>query len=52
LTKQPPEGADWIHEVKHDGYRHLALSERTQQGMAQVQMLHGKLAYHLVKTLE
>jgi len=21
LTDQPPEGADWIHEVKHDGYR-------------------------------
>src|SRR6476620_4330912 len=21
LTEHPPEGADWIHEVKHDGYR-------------------------------
>jgi hypothetical protein len=20
LVDQPPEGADWIHEIKHDGY--------------------------------
>src|SRR6188474_541543 len=28
LTDQPPEGADWIHEVKHDGYRTMLLVER------------------------
>ena len=27
LTEQPPDGADWIHEVKHDGYRTLLLVE-------------------------
>jgi bifunctional non-homologous end joining protein LigD len=27
LTDQPPEGADWIHEVKHDGYRTMRLVE-------------------------
>jgi bifunctional non-homologous end joining protein LigD len=24
LTKTPPEGANWIHEIKYDGYRMLA----------------------------
>jgi bifunctional non-homologous end joining protein LigD len=28
LTDQPPEGADWIHEVKHDGYRTMLLVKR------------------------
>ena len=28
LTDQPPEGTDWIHEVKHDGYRTMLLVER------------------------
>ena len=28
LTDQPPEGAGWIHEVKHDGYRTLLVIER------------------------
>ena len=28
LTDQPPEGADWIHEVKHDGYRTMLVVER------------------------
>jgi bifunctional non-homologous end joining protein LigD len=28
LTEQPPEGADWIHEVKHDGYRTMLVVER------------------------
>ena len=28
LTDQPPEGADWIHEVKHDGYRTMLVIER------------------------
>ena len=28
LTDQPPEGAHWIHEVKHDGYRTMLLIER------------------------
>jgi len=29
LTDQPPEGADWIHEVKHDGYRTILVIERS-----------------------
>jgi DNA ligase D-like protein (predicted ligase) len=28
LTDQPPEGANWIHEVKHDGYRTMLVIER------------------------
>jgi len=28
LTDQPPEGAHWIHEVKHDGYRTILVIER------------------------
>jgi bifunctional non-homologous end joining protein LigD len=28
LTDQPPEGADWIHEIKHDGYRTMLTVER------------------------
>src|SRR4026208_1023838 len=28
LTDQPPERADWIHEVEHDGYRTMLLVER------------------------
>jgi bifunctional non-homologous end joining protein LigD len=27
-TDQPPEGADWIHEIKHDGYRTLLAVDR------------------------
>jgi bifunctional non-homologous end joining protein LigD len=25
---QPPQGSNWIHEVKHDGYRTLLVIER------------------------
>ena len=28
LVDQPPEGADWIHELKHDGYRTLLATSR------------------------
>ena len=28
LTDQPPEGADWVHEIKHDGYRTMLVVER------------------------
>jgi bifunctional non-homologous end joining protein LigD len=28
LTDQPPEGPDWLHEVKHDGYRTMLVIER------------------------
>jgi bifunctional non-homologous end joining protein LigD len=28
LTDQLPEGAEWIHEVKHDGYRTMLVVER------------------------
>jgi ATP-dependent DNA ligase len=27
LTDHPPLGSDWIHEVKHDGYRTLLIIE-------------------------
>ena len=27
-TDQPPQGSNWIHEVKHDGYRTLLRIER------------------------
>ena len=27
-TDQPPQGSNWIHEVKHDGYRTLLVIER------------------------
>ena len=27
-TDQPPQGSNWIHEVKHDGYRALLVIER------------------------
>jgi bifunctional non-homologous end joining protein LigD len=30
LADQPPPGAGWIHEVKHDGYRTMLLVERGQ----------------------
>src|SRR3954447_17997831 len=26
-TGQPPQGSNWIHEVKHDGYRTLLVIE-------------------------
>jgi ATP-dependent DNA ligase len=25
LVKEPPAGSDWIHEIKHDGYRVIAV---------------------------
>jgi len=28
LTDQPPESSNWIHEVKHDGYRTMLLVRR------------------------
>ena len=28
LVDQPPEGADWVHELKHDGYRTLLAISR------------------------
>ncbi|WP_283810981.1 hypothetical protein [Bradyrhizobium zhanjiangense] len=27
-AKQVPSGPDWIHEVKHDGYRMLVIREK------------------------
>src|SRR5215472_7526021 len=38
LTDQPPEGGDWIHEVKHDGYRTMLVVER---GTARVYTRNG-----------
>ncbi len=28
LVKQPPDGDEWLHEIKHDGYRLLAYLDR------------------------
>jgi ATP-dependent DNA ligase len=28
-AKTPPAGADWLHEIKHDGFRMLARRCRT-----------------------
>jgi bifunctional non-homologous end joining protein LigD len=28
LVKQPPAGDDWLHEIKHDGYRIVAYLNR------------------------
>jgi bifunctional non-homologous end joining protein LigD len=28
LAREPPEGDDWLHEIKHDGYRMLCLVEK------------------------
>ena len=28
LVEEPPSGGDWIHEVKHDGYRTQLVLER------------------------
>ena len=30
LTDQPPQGSEWLHEVKHDGYRTLLIVQRGQ----------------------
>ena len=27
LVEQPPDGEEWIHEIKHDGYRTLLALE-------------------------
>jgi ATP-dependent DNA ligase len=29
LTSKPPCGADWVHEVKHDGYRLIVRRDGT-----------------------
>ena len=28
LTDQPPQGANWLHEVKHDGFRTILVIDR------------------------
>ncbi|SEE04872.1 bifunctional non-homologous end joining protein LigD [Rhizobiales bacterium GAS191] len=33
LVKTPPAGADWLHEIKHDGYRTISVIDR---GRAQI----------------
>jgi bifunctional non-homologous end joining protein LigD len=33
LVKTPPIGADWNHEIKHDGYRTISVIDR---GTAQI----------------
>jgi hypothetical protein len=31
-AKAPPTGADWLHEIKHDGFRILALRDAAGVG--------------------
>ncbi len=38
LVDQPPDGPDWVHEIKLDGYRMLA---RVERGGAQLFTRHG-----------
>jgi bifunctional non-homologous end joining protein LigD len=33
LAVRPPVGPDWIHELKHDGYRILAVRTRVSVNM-------------------
>jgi hypothetical protein len=33
LVDQPPEGEEWIHEIKHDGYRTLLVLDRGRAGL-------------------
>jgi ATP-dependent DNA ligase len=28
LAAKPPSGPDWVHEIKHDGYRLIVRPER------------------------
>jgi bifunctional non-homologous end joining protein LigD len=50
LTEQPPDGSDWIHEIKHDGYRTLLIIERgaarayTRNGFDWSDRYHGIIA--------
>jgi bifunctional non-homologous end joining protein LigD len=30
-AKAPPTGPDWLHEIKHDGFRIMALRDATGQ---------------------
>jgi bifunctional non-homologous end joining protein LigD len=39
LAKHPPAGANWVHEIKHDGYRMLA---RIEDGRARLMSRSGK----------
>jgi len=47
LTDQPPKGADWIHEAKHDGYRTMLLVERgSARTYTRMVMLERPLPWH------
>ena len=39
IAKAPPTGADWIHEIKHDGFRIIA---RRQGGEVRLVSRNGK----------
>src|SRR6516164_2226590 len=34
LAKEPPSGTDWIHEIKHDGFRILARRDKDRVRLA------------------
>jgi bifunctional non-homologous end joining protein LigD len=32
-AERPPNGTDWVHEIKHDGYRLMACRDRQVSGL-------------------
>lgn len=42
LTKNPPEGLEWIHEVKFDGYRILAFVDKNEKQQIRLMTRNGK----------
>jgi hypothetical protein len=43
---QPPEGSDWIHEVKHDGYRTM-LANESQSSQSRCAISPGNNTYDM-----
>jgi ATP-dependent DNA ligase len=38
LVDEPPDGSEWLHEIKHDGYR---MHARLDHGKARLLTRHG-----------
>jgi ATP-dependent DNA ligase len=47
LVEQAPEGDDWIHEIKHDGYRMIVRRDRDR-----VRLFAGSLALPIIGNFE
>ena len=48
LVARPPEGGDWLHEIKFDGYRMIC---RLENGQARFISRNGQDWTHRVKTV-